>query len=107
MRSVVLIFVVLAALAPAYAEAAERIWRIGVLGLADSGVVSSIIIPYLAKRGFVEGRNLVVDIRTVPDAKLSESAQALVAERPDAIIALSDWALHAARAATSTIPIIV
>jgi len=96
----------LATLSPTFAEAAERIWRVGVLGLAASGVVSSIIIPYLAKRGFVEGRNLVVDIQTVPDAKLPESARALVAGRPDAIIALSDWALHAARAATSTIPII-
>lgn len=33
-------------------------------------------------------------------------AQALVGDKPDVIIASSDWALHAARAATSKIPIV-
>jgi putative ABC transport system substrate-binding protein len=37
---------------------------------------------------------------------MPELAQALVGDRPDVIIATSDWALHPARAATSIIPII-
>jgi putative tryptophan/tyrosine transport system substrate-binding protein len=107
MRRTLLICAMLAVLSPTYAEAAERIWRVGVLALADPSVVLTVILPYLAKHGFVEGRNLVIDVRTGPEEKMPEVARALVGGRPDAILALSDWALHAARAATSTIPIIV
>lgn len=107
MRRTLLICAMLAVLSPTYAEAAERIWRVGVLSITDPSVVHSVILPYLAKHGFVEGRNLVVDVRTGPEEKMPEIARALVGGRPDAILALSDWALHAARAATSTIPIIV
>ena len=59
----VLICAVLAALSPTYAEAAERIWRMGVLTPVEDNAVRSVILPYLATRGFVEGRNLVVDFR--------------------------------------------
>jgi putative ABC transport system substrate-binding protein len=97
---------VLAALSPTYAEAAERIWRMGVLTPVEDNVVRSIILPYLATRGFVEGRNLVVDFRIGAEEQMPELAQALVGDKPDAIIAISDWALHPARAATSIIPIV-
>src|SRR5215471_18835500 len=60
MKRAVLICAVLAVLSPRYAEAAERVWRLGVLTLADGGAARSIMLPYLATRGFVEGRNLVV-----------------------------------------------
>ncbi len=106
MRRAVLICAVLAALSPTYAEAAERIWRMGVLTPVEDNVVRSVILPYLATRGFVEGRNLVVDFRIGTEEQLPELAQALVGDKPDAIIAISDWALHPARAATSIIPIV-
>jgi putative ABC transport system substrate-binding protein len=60
----------------------------------------------LATHGFVEGRNLVVDVRVGTEEQLSALALTLVDDKPDAIIAVSDWALHAARAATGTIPIV-
>ena len=94
MRRAVLICAVLAALSPTYAEAAERIWRMGVLTPVEDNVVRSVILPYLATRGFVEGRNLVVDFRIGTEEQLPELAQALVGDKPDAIIAISDWALH-------------
>ena len=106
MRRAVLICAVLAVLSPTYAEAAERIWRMGVLALAGEVSVRSVILPYLATRGFVEGRNLVVDLRIGVEEQLPELARALVGDKPDVIIAISDWALHATRAATSTIAIV-
>ncbi len=106
MRRAVLICAVLAALSPTYAEAAERVWRMGVLTPVEDNVVRSVILPYLATRGFVEGRNLVVDFRIGAEEQMPELAQALVGDKPDAIIAISDWALHPARAATSIIPIV-
>jgi putative ABC transport system substrate-binding protein len=107
MRRAVLVCAVLATLSPKYSEAAERIWRVGVIALADDSTVREVIWPYLATRGFVEGRNLVVDARSGPEEKLPEIAQALIGDKPDAIVATSDWALHAARVVTRTIPIIV
>jgi putative tryptophan/tyrosine transport system substrate-binding protein len=97
---------VLPVLSPIYAEAAERVWRIGVLTLVDDIVVRSVMLPYLATRGFAEGRNLVVDFRIGTADQMPELAQALVGDKPDVIIATSDWALHPARAATNIIPIV-
>jgi len=107
MRRALLNCVVLAAvLSPPYTGAAERVWRLGVLALTDDSFVSFIILPYLATHGFVEGRNLVVDVRVGTEEQLPALALTLVDDKPDAIIAVSDWALHAARAATGTIPIV-
>jgi putative ABC transport system substrate-binding protein len=64
------------------------------------------MLPYLATRGFVEGRNLVLDVRMGTEEQMPALAQALVSDKPDVIIATSDWALYPARAATSTIPIV-
>ncbi|MBR0692613.1 ABC transporter substrate-binding protein [Bradyrhizobium lablabi] len=106
MRRAALVCAVLVVLLPGYAEAAERVWRLGVLALVDGGVAQSVMLPYLATRGFVEGRNLVVDVRVGTEAQMPELATAMVGDKPDAIIATSDWAIHAARAATRTIPIV-
>jgi putative tryptophan/tyrosine transport system substrate-binding protein len=107
MRLPVLVCAVLAVILPTYAEAAERLWRMSVLALADDGSIRSVILPYLATRGFVEGRNLIVNVRIGAEEQMPELARALVDDKPDVVIAISDWALHAVRAATSTIPIVV
>lgn len=106
MRRAVLICAVLAVLSPRCADAAERVWRLGLLSLPDGGAVRAVMLPYLATRGFVEGHNLVVDIRVGTEDQMSALAQALVDEKADVVIAVSDWAVHAVRAATSTIPIV-
>lgn len=106
MRRSVLLCALLAVLSSKYAEAADRVWRLGVLTLADDSAVRSVMLPYLATRGFVEGRNLIVNVRVGTEAQMPALAQALVSDKTDVIIAASDWAIHAARAVTSTIPII-
>ena len=45
MRRAVLVCAVLAVISPTCAEAVERIWRIGVLALADNGYVGTVILP--------------------------------------------------------------
>ena len=109
MRRAVLICAVLAVLSPTCAEAAERVWRLGFLtlsGTAGSDAMRSIMLPYLATRGFVEGRNLIVDFRSGTEEQMPALAQAMVGDKPDVIIVSSDWSLHAARAVTKTIPIV-
>jgi putative ABC transport system substrate-binding protein len=96
----------LAVLSPRYADAAEHVWRLGVLSLADVSPVRSIVLSYLASRGFVEGRNLVVAVRVGTEDQMPALAQELVDEKADVIFATSDWAVQAARTATSKIPIV-
>src|SRR5262249_56681115 len=82
MRRAVLICAMLALLSPTCAAASERIWRVGVLALAHASLVRSVMLPYLATRGFVEGRNLTVDVRVGTEEQLPELAQALVGDKP-------------------------
>jgi putative ABC transport system substrate-binding protein len=63
--------------------------------------------PQLARLGFTEGRNLVVDQRIGDDETLPEKAKELVALKPDAILVVGPEALLAARQATSTVPIVI
>jgi putative tryptophan/tyrosine transport system substrate-binding protein len=87
----------LAALSTTDAVSGERIWRMGVLTPVDDSLVRSVMLPHLATRGFVEGRNLAVDLRMGTAEQMPELAQMLVGNKPDVIIAVSDWALHPAR----------
>jgi putative tryptophan/tyrosine transport system substrate-binding protein len=89
----------------ARAQAADKIWRLGVLSPIDSPLMS-MTLSELAARGFVEGRNLVVDIRVGTAERMPELARELVSTRPDVIMAVSDWAVDAAREATKSIPIV-
>jgi len=109
MRLAALICAVLMVLSASCAEAAERVWRLGLLtlpGTAGGNAFASILLPYLANRGFVEGRNLIVDFRAGPEAQMPALARALIGDKPDVIVASSDWPLHAAHAVTKTIPIV-
>ena len=45
------------------AQTAKRIWRLGVLSPIDAPLIRSTIIPELARPGFIEGQNLVIDTR--------------------------------------------
>ena len=62
--------------------------------------------PELARQGFVEGKNLVVDIRAGTQENLPELARELVGTGPDAVIAVSVWAIRAVHQASRSIPII-
>jgi putative ABC transport system substrate-binding protein len=92
---------------PALAQGLKKIWRLGVLSPIDAPLIRSTVIPELARRGFVEGQNLVVDTRIGGEDQLPHLAGELVSTAPDAIVAVSDWAVHPAREATNSIPIIM
>jgi putative ABC transport system substrate-binding protein len=83
--------VVFAPAAPTLAQNSDKVWRLGVLTLPTSPsspvfeTFPSIVFPELAKQGYVEGRNLVIEIRVGAPDKLPELARELVATRPDAV----------------------
>jgi putative ABC transport system substrate-binding protein len=104
---VLLLLALVAALTPAGAQTPQKMYRVAVLSPARIPVMVREILPELAKFGFVEGRNLVVETRLGGTDELPGLARELLASKPDAILAVSPPAVRAAVAATSTIPIVI
>src|SRR5208282_1358889 len=96
----------------AAAQEAGRVYRLGFLWLGASDGRPS---PWfgdlragLSERGFVEGRNLVIEIRDGKGqaALLPEKANELVSLKVDAILTEGTAATLAAKAATQSIPVV-
>ena len=89
-----------------------KIWRIGYL-TASSRAASILVYTALMRRlrelGYVEGGNLVIEARYADqdDARLPGLAAELVQLKVDLIIAIANFATSAAKAATTTIPIVM
>jgi putative ABC transport system substrate-binding protein len=107
-RALLLLVVVLLV---SLAVAEERVWRLGVLTTGDwpTSALRTVMVPELARRGFTEGRNLVVlprwgsgnDIEA-----LAKAAQALADAKSDVIVAVSLPAVRAALRAAPETPIV-
>jgi putative tryptophan/tyrosine transport system substrate-binding protein len=108
MRRLALLFLVLAS--PAAAQAADqRVYRLGELAptAVSLEVTRSVTVPELAKLGFREGSNLVLDERVGEADKMEEVARDLLLGNPDAIIAIGPDAVKAASQATRSVPIVM
>jgi putative tryptophan/tyrosine transport system substrate-binding protein len=96
---------------PTRAQGRETVLRIGVLTPNQFGAraIREFNLPELAKLGFVEGRNISVQVFSADDTieRLPALAVELVATSPAVIIAVAPSAIRAARAATGTIPIVM
>ena len=90
------------------ATAAEKSYRLGDLEptAASAEITRNTVVPELAKLGFQEGTNLVIDQRVGDDTAMPGLAQDLILSRPDAIIAFGTNAILAAHKASTTIPIV-
>ena len=90
------------------AQTPDRIYRLGHLGFAGPSEAMSrqVILPELARLGFVEGRNLVFDARGGEADAQPALMRELLAARPDAVIAIGNAAILAAGAATRTVAIV-
>ena len=97
-----------AATIPAFAQTPGRVYRLGHLGQPGPSELLSreIVLPELAKLGFVESRNLVFDGRSGNPDALPGMMRDLLGAMPDAVIAIGDTAIVAAGKATRTVPII-
>jgi putative ABC transport system substrate-binding protein len=106
-RDLVVCFTLLYAGRAALGQITSKTRRLGVLSPIDAPLLRTTVIPELARRGFVEGQNLSVDIRIGGEEQLPQLARELVGTAPDAIMAVSDWAVHPVRDATASIPIVM
>lgn len=98
---------VVAGAMPACAQAPNRVYRLGHITNSPVSEANSrkIILPELAKLGFVEGRNLVFDGRVGPLDAQPGLMRELLSAQPDVVIAVGP-ALAAVAAATRTVPIV-
>jgi putative tryptophan/tyrosine transport system substrate-binding protein len=95
--------------APALAQTAgERVFRLAELASAKVSldITRAETLPELARLGFREGRNLVVEERAGEPAEMKRLARDFVLAKPDAIIAIGPDAIRAAAGATKTVPIV-
>lgn len=97
-------------------QQAGRVYRIGFLGTSplpasrdSSGFRTwNAFVQGLRERGWIEGKNIVIEHRAslgVPE-KVSGFAAELVRARVDVLVAVAAAATHAAKRATTTIPIV-
>jgi putative ABC transport system substrate-binding protein len=98
----------------AVAQQAARMWRIGILSstpITDPAIarIYQAFFLVLQERGYIEGKNLVVDRRFAEgrDERFPALAAEVVRAKPDLILAGSGPATIAAKALTSTIPIVM
>src|SRR5262245_9953657 len=84
-----------------YAQAPDKVHRVALISFSAGSIEAfrSIVIPELAKLGFVEGRNLAVTTHVGPSAHMPEVARETVAARPDVVVATGDPAILAVKAA--------
>ena len=92
----------------AFAQTAPKVYHLGVLS-PSSGTVERLrrlMLPELARLGFAEGDNLVLNVEAGPREELPRLARALAATRPDAVVAASAAAIRAMREEWRSVPIV-
>jgi putative ABC transport system substrate-binding protein len=104
----ILALVILAAPGPADGQTGDRVYRLGALMQSPGAVerLRALILPELAREGFVEGRNLVLEVRAGTVVELPALAAELLATKPDAILANGSAAIRAIRDRSTTVPIV-
>jgi putative ABC transport system substrate-binding protein len=98
--------------ARAQARRVTRVYRLGVLGTnlrASGQVFVNALEQGLAEAGYAIGQDVLIDFRTVEGKleRLPELAGALVGAQADVIVTSSIQATHAAKRATSSVPIVM
>jgi putative ABC transport system substrate-binding protein len=89
-------------------RAAERVYRLGELAPSAPSVqyTREVTLPELAKLGFEQGRNLIVDERVGTAGDMPRLASEILRANPDAILAIGGDAIRATMDVTSTVPIV-
>jgi putative ABC transport system substrate-binding protein len=96
----------------ARAQQPGTVYRIGLLTTSSpsGAAVIDAFLQRLQELGYIEGRNLVIERRYPSEEKvdrLAELAAELVRLNVDVIVAMGSLTPHAAKQATSTVPIVI
>lgn len=92
---------------PARGQTDAKVHRIGVLAQNEQAfpIIRTVVIPELAKLGFVDGANLQVEYRAAVD-ELPRLAREMVDRSPDVIFAIASLATRAVQQASTTVPVV-
>jgi putative ABC transport system substrate-binding protein len=92
----------------------EKVWRVGYLspGFSNVTATSALFDEFrlkLRELGYVEGKNLTIDVKRAEGdyTRLSALAYELVSSGPDVLVGTASPAIAALQRATSTIPIVM
>jgi putative ABC transport system substrate-binding protein len=90
------------------AQTPDKVHRVAFIAIATISIEGfrSVTLPELARLGFVEGRNLVVTTHHGPVDRIQELAREAIATRPDVVVVAGALTAEAAKAASSTVPIV-
>jgi putative ABC transport system substrate-binding protein len=96
----------------AHSQGTPKIPRIGVLDFFASAVSSEFLEPFLEglrELGYIDGQNIRVEYRSAEQGsdRAAELAADFVRREVDIVVALATPAAHAAKRATTTIPIVM
>ena len=112
-RGILFVLAILAAPLAVGAQPAGKVWRIGILADAPSAdprapIFWTPLVEGLREFGYVEGQNIATEARYTEGNfdQLRDFAIELVRLRVDLIVAVTTIAAQAAKAATSTVPIV-
>ena len=86
----------------------QRTYRVGFISVSSGSIelFRRFGVPELAKRGFVEGRNLTLDARFGEPHLIPALARDLVGTKPDVVVAVSTPVIRAVASVSSHIPIV-
>jgi ABC-type uncharacterized transport system substrate-binding protein len=86
----------------------ERTYRVGVISTSATSIelFRRFAVPELAKRGFVEGRNLTLETRFGGSHDIPKLARDLVDTKPDVVVAVSSPVIQDVASTSSHIPIV-
>ena len=87
----------------------DKTYRVAVLSTSADTMAAfrDVVLPELAKDGFVEGRNLSISGHFGGSPDIPKLTQEVLAARPDVVVASSLVSVQAMRRASSTIPIVM
>jgi len=94
------------------AQQPPKMWRLGILSGEPPTESLPVVTPFLDelhRLGYVEGRNIVIEMRWAEarEQKLPALAVELVHNKVDVIVAVSAAAVNAAREVSTTVPIVM
>jgi putative tryptophan/tyrosine transport system substrate-binding protein len=104
-----LAIVFVAFIGQALAQELRRTFRLGIIAPSETSIslIRQHTLPELARRGFVEGRNLVVDERFGTPESISGLAREIVGNSPDVVIAVSEIAIRPVLEHDAKVPVVM
>src|SRR6185312_15123565 len=108
MRGIACLLLLFAAPVAAQTVTTEKVYRLGELASSRESldITRAETFPELARLGYREGRNVLMNERVADAAAMDAVAREMLLNKPDAIIAIGAEAIGAIASATKTVPII-